>query len=234
MRMLPHIFRTLAQNQSRQIVQNQTKQMPVHIHTNPGGLQVKSVVSTQNRNYSDGPKISAFDFLNRPTRLGDMKLKSYEFEEKIVHSTFPVIVNWHAEWCEPCHALTPALKDIIMDTEFVCCATLECEENLELMYHFQVKRLPTLMAFWEGYLVKKFVGMVDIKDVEKLVTKLDKAYLKRTMITSMEEVNELVASLHEDTVEEIAHSIEEREHCKDHVKEIMEDKGYIKEALRQK
>jgi len=198
-------------------------------------------VTTQTAHCSEeaAPKISAFDLLNKPTRVGDMILKNYEFEDKIVHSTFPVIVNWHAEWCEPCHLLTPALKEIVLDTEHVCCATLEAEENLELMYHFQVKRLPTLMAFWEGYLVKKFVGSVDIKDVAKLVKKLDRAYAKRTLITSLAEVNDLVASIiSEDiTTEEEIHSTEEEEHCKDHVREIvsnLEKEGLLKGALRQK
>jgi len=226
--MFPNIFRTLANTQP--------KQLPT-ISVNPQGLtKVKSVVTTQKttycKNYQHIANIPAFECLNKPTRIGEeMVLKTYEFEDKIVHSPFPVVVNWHAEWCDPCHQLTPALRDIILKSEFVCCATLECEENLELMYHFQIKRLPTLMAFWEGYLVKKMVGLVQEEDVEKLVTKLDHAYQKRTQISTIEEVHHLIASIQEDITVEKVHSHEEEEQCKEHLQELEHHKM---ESLGQK
>lgn len=49
-----------------------------------------------------------------------------------------MIVNFHAEWCDPCHILTPKLKELTDNSEEVDLAIIDVEENPELVHTFEV------------------------------------------------------------------------------------------------
>ncbi|KPJ20621.1 Thioredoxin, mitochondrial [Papilio xuthus] len=50
----------------------------------------------------------------------------------------PVIVNFHAEWCEPCKILTPKLKELIEPLDNLDLAIVDVEENADLVHTFEV------------------------------------------------------------------------------------------------
>lgn len=97
-----------------------------------------------------------------------------EFMSKVMHSTNPVIVNFHAEWCEPCHILTPKLKELIGSKDNIDLAVVDVENHAELVHTFEVKAVPAVIAVKDGLVVDKFIGLVDADMIDKLIEKLDK------------------------------------------------------------
>lgn len=97
-----------------------------------------------------------------------------DFEAKVLHSDKPVIVNFHAEWCEPCHILTPKLKELIGPNNDIDLAIIDVENNAELVHTFEVKAVPAVLAVRNGIVVDKFIGLVDSNMIDKLMEKLDK------------------------------------------------------------
>lgn len=91
-----------------------------------------------------------------------------------MHSENPVIVNFHAEWCEPCHILTPKMKELIEPKEKIDLAIVDVENNAELVHTFEVKAVPAVIAVRDGLVVDKFIGLVDANMIEDLIKKLDK------------------------------------------------------------
>lgn len=91
-----------------------------------------------------------------------------------MHSENPVIVNFHAEWCEPCHILTPKMKELIENKEKIDLAIVDVENNAELVHTFEVKAVPAVIAVKDGLVVDKFIGLVDANMIEDLIKKLDK------------------------------------------------------------
>lgn len=91
-----------------------------------------------------------------------------------MHSENPVIVNFHAEWCEPCHILTPKMKELIEPKEKIDLAIVDVENNAELVHTFEVKAVPAVIAVRDGLVVDKFIGLVDAHMIEDLIKKLDK------------------------------------------------------------
>lgn len=96
-----------------------------------------------------------------------------EFLSKVLNSDNPVIVNFHAEWCEPCHILTPKMKELIEPKDNIDLAIVDVEANAELVHTFEVKAVPAVVAVRNGLVVDKFIGLVDANMIENLINKLD-------------------------------------------------------------
>ncbi|XP_060531681.1 thioredoxin, mitochondrial [Cylas formicarius] len=106
-------------------------------------------------------------------RLIDIKGND-EFLSKVMNSHNPVIVNFHAEWCEPCHILTPKMKELIEPMTNIDLAIVDVENHAELVHTFEVKAVPAVIAVRDGLVVDKFIGLVDATMIENLISKLGK------------------------------------------------------------
>lgn len=95
-----------------------------------------------------------------------------EFVEKVMNSAVPVIVNFHAEWCDPCKILTPKLEELIGPMKDLNLAIVNVELNPELVHTFEVKAVPAVIAVSNGLVVDKFIGLVDADMIDNLVKKL--------------------------------------------------------------
>ncbi|XP_043284362.1 thioredoxin, mitochondrial [Venturia canescens] len=95
-----------------------------------------------------------------------------EFIDKVMNSTVPVIVNFHAEWCDPCKILTPKLEELIGPMTDLHLAIVNVEQNPELVHTFEVKAVPAVIAVSNGLVVDKFIGLVEAQMIENLIKKL--------------------------------------------------------------
>ncbi|PBC29677.1 thioredoxin, mitochondrial [Apis cerana] len=95
-----------------------------------------------------------------------------EFVSKVMNSSVPVIVNFHAEWCDPCKILTPKLIELISPMDKLDLAIVNLESNPELVHIFEVKAVPAIIAISSGLVVDKFIGLTDLDIIENLIQKL--------------------------------------------------------------
>ncbi|XP_061396050.1 thioredoxin-like [Musca vetustissima] len=95
-----------------------------------------------------------------------------QFDQLVINNGQPVIVDFHAEWCEPCHILTPILNALTEKSKHIDLAIVDVEQNQDLVETFDVKAVPAVLAFCNGVIVDKFIGLVDEKRLEALVKKL--------------------------------------------------------------
>ena len=90
-----------------------------------------------------------------------------DFYEKVMYSDSFVIADFWAEWCSPCHALSPILTDISHEmSDKVKVVKINVDEQEELSQQFKVESMPTLILFKNGQELNRIVGM---KDKESLV-----------------------------------------------------------------
>lgn len=95
-----------------------------------------------------------------------------EFVNKVMNSKVPVIVNFHAEWCDPCKILTPKLEQLVGPMEDLNLAVVDVESNPELVHTFEVKAVPAVIAVSNGLVVHKFIGLMEADSIETLIQKL--------------------------------------------------------------
>ncbi|WP_298633210.1 thioredoxin TrxA [uncultured Umboniibacter sp.] len=83
------------------------------------------------------------------------------FENDVLNSSAPVLVDYWAEWCGPCKMIAPVLNDIA--DEFVgrvTVAKVDIEANPETPAKFGIRGIPTLMIFKNGEIAATKVGAV--------------------------------------------------------------------------
>lgn len=97
---------------------------------------------------------------------------SEDFIQNVLKSDIPVIVNFHAEWCEPCLTLTPMLKKMVGDSPSVNLAIVDVEKNADLVHTFEVKAVPAVLAIRNGHVIDKFIGLIDDDMINEMVKKV--------------------------------------------------------------
>ena len=82
-----------------------------------------------------------------------------DFEERVLGSDKVVLVDFWAEWCVPCHMVSPVVEEIGRDKgDALQVAKLNIDDNPDVTRRFGVMSIPTLMLFKNGEEVARVVG----------------------------------------------------------------------------
>jgi len=89
---------------------------------------------------------------------------------KLINTDKPVLVDFYAEWCGPCRAMPPVLKEI--KNRFgdqVQVFKINVDEHTDVAAHFQVNSIPTLMIFKKGQLLWREAGVKNTSQLQQLL-----------------------------------------------------------------
>ncbi|WWC68729.1 thioredoxin [Kwoniella pini CBS 10737] len=81
----------------------------------------------------------------------------------------PILVDFYAEWCQPCRVLTPLLKSHTGPDSAYDLMTVNVDDYPDLAAKFKVSALPTVVAFKNGAVKNKFVGFRGDADIKKFL-----------------------------------------------------------------
>lgn len=103
-----------------------------------------------------------------------LQLNDGNFEDEIIKSTLPAMVDFWAPWCGPCHMVSPLVEELAReyDGRFKV-AKMNVDENPATPGRYGIRSIPTLLLFKDGQLADTIVGAVG------------KAYIKEAMLKLM-------------------------------------------------
>lgn len=94
-----------------------------------------------------------------------LNINKNNFQEEVLNSEKPVLVDFWASWCGPCRMVLPIVEEIAKENENIKVAKINVDEEQELAAEFQVMTIPTLMVVKNGQIVNRSSGVKNKKQI---------------------------------------------------------------------
>lgn len=91
--------------------------------------------------------------------MAAIKINQENFEQEILRSEKPVLLDFWAPWCTPCRELMPVVDALAEEQEDIKVAKVNVDEQPELAKKYRIFSIPTLLVIRDGQTVNKSVGV---------------------------------------------------------------------------
>ena len=91
--------------------------------------------------------------------MAALHLTDQNFEQEVLKSSLPVLVDFWAQWCGPCRAIAPIVEELSTELSGkMKVAKVDIDESQELAAQFEISSIPTLLVFKNGKVVEEMLG----------------------------------------------------------------------------
>ena len=87
-----------------------------------------------------------------------ININQANFQQEVIESDRPVLVDFWASWCGPCRMLSPIVDEIAAERSDIKVCKVNVDEQPELANQFQIMTIPTLIVFKNGQIVNQTSG----------------------------------------------------------------------------
>ena len=98
-----------------------------------------------------------------------MKVWDWNFEQEVLNSNIPVLVDFYAVWCGPCKMLSPIVDEVAKENDDIKVVKVNVDESQNTAIKYQVMSIPTLVVIKNGNEVNRSVGLIHKQEIVNLV-----------------------------------------------------------------
>ena len=99
----------------------------------------------------------------------EINFNSENFEEEVLKSEKPVLVDFYADWCGPCNAMAPVIEELATELDGKAkVGKINVDDNPDIAVEYNVMSIPTLIIFKNGKEEKRLVGLRDKEELLSL------------------------------------------------------------------
>lgn len=90
--------------------------------------------------------------------MSAVNITKNNFEQEVINSDKPVLLDFWASWCGPCRMVGPIVEEIAGERPDIKVGKVNVEEEPELARQFRIMSIPTLMTFKDGKMIRQSAG----------------------------------------------------------------------------
>lgn len=94
-----------------------------------------------------------------------IEITSENFDEVVLQSDVPVLIDFWAPWCGPCRTMGPIIDEIAEETPSIVVGKINVDDEQELAIKYNVTAIPTLILFKSGAVRNTLVGLHTKQDI---------------------------------------------------------------------
>ncbi len=95
-----------------------------------------------------------------------LNITSKNYEEEVLKSDRPILIDFYADWCGPCRMMSPIIDEIAEKiSDKVKVGKINVDENQDLAMKYEVMSIPTIVIIEDGKVKNKFVGVRDKNEI---------------------------------------------------------------------
>lgn len=99
----------------------------------------------------------------------EITINKSNFQDEVMNSDKPVLIDFWATWCPPCRMLAPIIEEIANEHSEIKVGKVNVDEESELAEQFDVENIPTVVLIKSGKIVGKSVGYRPKSDIEEML-----------------------------------------------------------------